>query len=102
MGNVGSGLTEGMGFGSGFWIQIAGQTSSSSPDCMRDFLAVSLSLRQRRPDVLFPPFLSLSFTLTSFLVQISLVRASHSRIWRSSEVRRSVFLADGVQRTGFV
>ena len=53
---MGSGLIEGTGFGSGFRIWIAGRTSSSSPDCLCDFLAVPLSLRQRRPDVLFPLF----------------------------------------------
>ena len=53
---MGSGLTEGTGFGLGFRIQIAGRTSSSSPHCLRDFPAVPLSLRQRHPEVLFPSF----------------------------------------------
>ena len=100
------GRPKGIGFGSGCRIRLSGRTSSSSSDCLRDFLATSLSPRQRRLDVLFPSFFPsfprLFLTLTPFFVQISLVRTSHSRIWRSSKVRRSVFLADGVQRKGFV
>lgn len=62
----------------------------------------SITSSQHPFSLFFSPFLSLFFTLTPFLVQISFVRASHSRIWRSSKVRCSVFLADSVQRKGFV
>ena len=49
---MGSGPTEGTGFGSGFRIWISGRTSSSSPDSCAIFRR-SLSPRQRRPDVFF-------------------------------------------------
>ena len=105
-GNVGFEPIEGAGFGTGCRIPISGRTSSFSPDYLRDFPAISLSLLDNVvPTFFFPLFSSIPKIIlhpnpifgTDFVV-----RASHSWIWRSSEVRCSVFLADGVPRTGFV